>query len=142
MIKRELFINCPFSDDYKSFFEAIVFTTIFCGFYPRCAQESDDNSKNRLDKICDIIEDCEFGFHDISKVELDHDTSLPRFNMPLELGLFLAAKRFGGQKQKKKGDSFNHTMYISPNLVNDSVKKGLYLAKIHKNINVRTASKL
>ncbi len=28
--------------------------------------------------------------------------SLPRFNMPLELGIFLGAKRFGSQKQKQK----------------------------------------
>ncbi|MGB6118567.1 MAG: hypothetical protein WBF87_10125 [Mesorhizobium sp.] len=42
------------------------------------------------------------GIHDISRTELDPANSLPRFNMPLELGLFLGAKRFGDTKQKRK----------------------------------------
>jgi len=33
-------------------------------------------------------------YHDISRTELN-EHSLPRFNMPLELGLFLGASRFG-----------------------------------------------
>jgi hypothetical protein len=35
-------------------------------------------------------------------MELDPDTKLPRFNMPFELGLFLAAKAFGSNQQKNK----------------------------------------
>ncbi len=34
--------------------------------------------------------------------ELDTGTGLPRFNMSLELGLFLGARRFGGSDQRKK----------------------------------------
>lgn len=30
-------------------------------------------------------------------------TELPRFNMPLELGLYLGCKAFGNREQKKKG---------------------------------------
>src|SRR6185295_10360289 len=33
---------------------------------------------------------------------LDAGNGLPRFNMPLELGLFLGAKRYGGARQKQK----------------------------------------
>jgi hypothetical protein len=35
-------------------------------------------------------------------MELDPATGLPRFNMPFELGIFLAAKRYGMKEQKKK----------------------------------------
>ena len=35
-------------------------------------------------------------------MELDKSTGLPRFNMPLELGIFLGAKRFGTDRQKDK----------------------------------------
>jgi hypothetical protein len=35
-------------------------------------------------------------------VELDAATGLPRFNMPLELGLFLGCKRYGGGRQRTK----------------------------------------
>jgi len=40
----------------------------------------------------EIIRDSQFGIHDVSRVELDDANRLPRFNMPLELGLFLRAK--------------------------------------------------
>lgn len=33
---------------------------------------------------------------------LDKQTKLPRFNMPSELGLFLATKEFGGDRYHKK----------------------------------------
>src|SRR5262249_38435071 len=33
---------------------------------------------------------------------LDSTTKLPRFNMPFELGMFFAAKRFGSDEQKQK----------------------------------------
>jgi hypothetical protein len=102
MSNRDVFINCPFSDDYKSYFYAIVFVVIRSGFNPRCALESDDSADNRFNKICQIIGQCDYGVHDISKTELDLATSLPRFNMPLELGLFLAAKKFGDREQKRK----------------------------------------
>lgn len=56
----------------------------------------------RLQKIESIIEQSKFGIHDLSNMELDGKTKLPRFNMPLELGLFLGAKRFGSDAQKDK----------------------------------------
>ncbi len=102
MRKRDVFINCPFSKDYQPLFQATVFTVLRSGFVPRCALEVDDGSDNRFDKICRIVAECKLGVHDISKTELDSKSRLPRFNMPLELGLFLAAKKFGGSKQSRK----------------------------------------
>jgi hypothetical protein len=97
-----VFINCPFDSDYKPIFEATVFSVIACGFRPRCALEIDDSSEVRIDKIFKIIAECKLGIHDISRTELTSAGGLPRFNMPLELGMFLAAKRFGSAKQKQK----------------------------------------
>jgi hypothetical protein len=102
MKRRDVFINCPFSLDYQNHFRAIVFAVVRSGFKPRCAMETDDGAQNRFDKICDIIKECGLGIHDISKTELDGTSQLPRFNMPLELGVFLAAKKFGDLKQKRK----------------------------------------
>jgi hypothetical protein len=101
-MNRQIFINCPFSSDYLPFFNAIVFSTIYCGFQPRCALETDDSSEIRFEKICNLVRECRLGIHDISKTELDRNTKLPRFNMPLELGVFLAAKRFGDRSQRLK----------------------------------------
>lgn len=99
---RSVFINCPFSAGYQPIFRAIVFTIYVCEFRPRCALEVSDSSENRLAKIESIVEQCRFGIHDLSVMELDEATRLPRFNMPFELGLFMGAKRFGPGRQKRK----------------------------------------
>lgn len=98
----QVFINCPFSYDYQDFFYAICFTIIRSGYEPRCSLETDDSSELRFEKIGRIISACRLGVHDISKTEPDSVSGLPRFNMPLELGMFLGAKRFGPKAQKEK----------------------------------------
>ena len=70
---------------YKPLFDAMVFAVHDCGFIPRCALEEDDTSQVRIDKIYEIIADCRYGIHDISRIELDEPSGFPRFNMPLEL---------------------------------------------------------
>ena len=97
-----VFINCPFDSAYKPLFDAIVFAIHDCGFIPRCALEEEDASQVRIDQIYNIIADCRYGIHDISRTELDEDSGLPRFNMPLELGIFLGSKKFGTVEQKRK----------------------------------------
>jgi hypothetical protein len=97
-----VFINCPFDDHYSHLFDAILFAIYECGFRPRCALEVDNAGDIRMEKICKIISECRFGIHDISRTELDPTNNLPRFNMPLELGLFLGAKKFGSKQQKDK----------------------------------------
>jgi len=97
-----VFINCPFDPDYKPIFDAIIFAVFDCGFIARCTKDEQDASQSRIEKIYIVISNCKYGIHDISRTELDVVTGFPRFNMPLELGIFLAAKRFGKDKQQKK----------------------------------------
>jgi hypothetical protein len=99
---RSVFVNCPLDEEYRYLFEAVVFAIQDCGYMTRCALEVADASEVRIDKITRIIADCRFGLHDISRTDSDSGTNLPRFNMPLELGLFLGAKRFGRGEQKSK----------------------------------------
>jgi hypothetical protein len=79
-----------------------VFAVSDCGFRARCALEIDDSSQVRIEKIYKIIAACKYGIHDISRTDPSPATDLPRFNMPLELGLFLGAKRFGSRPQREK----------------------------------------
>ncbi|WP_020179284.1 hypothetical protein [Methylopila sp. M107] len=115
----DAFINCPFDGEYKPMFQAIVFTIVRCGFRARCALEADNAADSRIEKICRIIAECRFGVHDISKTEASGDPPLPRFNMPLELGLFLGARRYGTGQQKKKSciifdrERYRYQRYIS-----------------------------
>jgi hypothetical protein len=99
---RDVFINCPFDLAYKPLFYAITFSVIRSGFTPRCAIEVDDSAQVRLVKIENIIEECRYGIHDLSRTEPDGSPPLPRFNMPLELGVFLGARRFGDATQRRK----------------------------------------
>jgi hypothetical protein len=97
-----VFVNCPFDDLYRPIFEAVVFAVHDCGYVARCSLEVTDASQVRIEKIAAIIAACRLGIHDISRTEIDPETHLPRFNMPLELGLFLGAKRFGSRQHRNK----------------------------------------
>jgi hypothetical protein len=48
-------------------------------------------NQGRLDAIIDLIEQSDFSAHDLSPIELSH--GIPRFNMPVELGLALYRSR-------------------------------------------------
>ena len=101
--RDNVFINCPFDSTYRPLFQAIVFTVHACGFTARCAQEEDNTGDVRIQKIISIIDQCHYGIHDISKADLDENTKLARFNMPLELGIFIGAHHFAAS------DHYNHS---------------------------------
>jgi len=92
--EQNVFINCPFDVEYAPIFEAIVFAVNDAGFRPTCARERLDSSQVRLQKIVALISSSRFSIHDLSRTALDEANSLPRFNMPLELGIDLGCKAF------------------------------------------------
>jgi len=113
-----VFVNCPFDDTYKPMINEIVYTIYRCGFVPQSALGEDDGSDNRLDKIIRCIDNCRYGIHDISNIELN-ENGFPRFNMPFESGIFFGAKKFGIKEQKNKSAlifeqvKFTYQQYIS-----------------------------
>lgn len=113
-----VFINCPFDDDYKPILRAIVYAIYCCGFYPQSALDEDDGTDLRLLKIIRKIKSCRFGIHDLSRIELNI-ANFPRFNMPFELGVFLGAKYYGDNTQKRKNalilehQKYAYQQYIS-----------------------------
>jgi hypothetical protein len=117
--KQNVFLNCPFDAQYFPFFQAAVFTLMDCGFVARCALEASDASQVRIHKLYDLIAECKFGIHDLSRTQLDEHSQLPRFNMPLEFGIFLGAKFLGKDKQRQKmclifdEEPFRYQKYLS-----------------------------
>jgi hypothetical protein len=115
---KNVFINCLFDSDYQPIFNALVFATFECGLRPRCALEINDSGEARIEKIARVIRQCHWGIHDISRTELN-PSGLPRFNMPLELGIFLGARWFGDRSQRRKSclvldtDRYRYQEYIS-----------------------------
>ena len=96
-----VFNNCPFDNCYQPIFRSLIFVVFECGLRPRCALEVSDSGEVRFEKIMRIIRGCRWGIHDISRTE-QNLRGLPRFNMPLELGLLLGAHRFGAGVQRRK----------------------------------------
>lgn len=100
--EQNVFINCPFDEKYLPLFRAVIFTVHDMGFRARCALEARNAGQVRIEKIQNIIAECKYSVHDLSRTQLDKTHKLPRFNMPLELGIDLGCKRFGkGHEQEK-----------------------------------------
>ncbi len=99
---ENVFINCPFDSHFSPLFHATVFTVYDVGFTPRCALETSNAGQNRLSKILEIISECKYSIHDLSRTELDPIFHLPRFNMPFELGLDLGCRHYGKEHHNQK----------------------------------------
>jgi hypothetical protein len=80
----------------------MCFTILVCGYVPRCALDFSDSGESRFNKILDLILACGMSIHDISRVQLDDGSQLPRFNMPLELGADLGLRLKGPAKQRDR----------------------------------------
>ena len=81
-------------------FGLLVFAVMACGHVARNALEIDDAGRAHFGKIADLIGQCRYGIHDISRTDASSRGGLPRFNMPLELGLFLGALHYGSDAQR------------------------------------------
>ena len=117
--EQNVFINCPFDAEYAPLFEAIVFAVIDAGFRPKCARERLDCSQVRLHKIAEMISASRYSIHDISRTALDDENHLPRFNMPLELGMDLGCKMFDADRADKSFLIFDSEQYRYQKFLSD-----------------------
>jgi len=84
----DVFVNCPFDDEYESLYVALIAGLCGLGLTPRCVLEIPGGARNRLDRIFSLICECGSSVHDLSR--MTGRRGLPRFNMPFELGLAVA----------------------------------------------------
>lgn len=118
--KDSVFINCPFTEDYRELFHSIIFAVLSCGFRPRTAMEAGDAGDIRLDKIIRLIAESSYSIHDLSAVELDRENNLPRFNMPFELGLVIGCRKIAGPKFARRPILvMERTAYITQKCLSD-----------------------
>jgi len=100
---KNVFINCPFDDDFRHLLIGIIFTVMFFGFKPRLATERSDSAESRIDKIIELILESKFGIHDLSRIVSKDKNEHYRMNMPFELGIDYGCKRLkGGSWDTKK----------------------------------------
>ena len=85
--EKNVFINCPFDEDYRQILLGIVFTILYFGYKPRLSSESADSAETRIQKILCLIEESKFGIHDLSRIVSTGKDEHYRMNMPFELGI-------------------------------------------------------
>ena len=100
--ETNVFINCPFDNDYIDLLCPLLFTVLYLGMTPRIATERSDSGEIRINKICELISDSKFGIHDISRLKSKVANEYFRLNMSFELGLDYAGKRYGSEQLKQK----------------------------------------
>ena len=96
-----VFINCPFDNDYQLLLRPLLFTVLYLGYKPKISQ-TQSSSDIRVNQIKSYIKDSKFGIHDLSRCKPLKEGDLPRFNMPYELGLDVGCLEFGSRKLKTK----------------------------------------
>ena len=108
--ESSVFVNCPFDEEYAPILQALAFCIVYLGFHPRFAPENADNAATRLDRIAELIRGSKYGIHDLSRCKSRTVDEYARMNMPFELGLDHACRRFGSTPlTSKRILIFEHT---------------------------------
>lgn len=116
---QKVFINCPFDEEYAPLLKALIFLILYLDLKPKIALENFDSADVRLDKISKLILSSKYGIHDLSRLKAKKKDEYFRLNMPFELGLDVACKRYkGGQCKNKKilvlaGDRYSYQAALS-----------------------------
>lgn len=100
--ETSVFINCPFDDSYIPLLRPLLFCILDLGFQPRIALERLDSGEARIEKIFELVEASKFAVHDLSRLQAKSVGEFYRMNMPFELGLDVACRRFKGGKWSDK----------------------------------------
>jgi len=99
--EKNVFINCPFDNDYKIYVRPLIFTILYCNLNPKLSQIADSGSV-RIRGIVDLIKTSKYSIHDLSRMEAQKIGELARFNMPFELGLDVGSRIGTNGKLSKK----------------------------------------
>lgn len=100
--EKNVFVNCPFDEEYISFLRPLLFTVLYLGLEPRIALERTDSGELRLTKIVELIRASKYSIHDLSRSEAAQAGEPYRLNMPFELGVDYGCRLFGRPQQREK----------------------------------------
>lgn len=101
--EKNIFINCPIDQDFiDNLLKPTLFIIIKNGFNPRLSLEIFDSGQSRIFKIIEIIKQCKYSIHDISKVKSKQINEFARMNMPFELGIDYGLRYAGISKYESK----------------------------------------
>jgi hypothetical protein len=99
---KNVFINCPFDDEYTELLQPLLFTVIYLGFNPRIATERSNSAEQRIAKICEFIGESKYSIHDLSRLQAKKVKEYYRLNMPFELGIDYGFRHIDGSHLNEK----------------------------------------
>lgn len=99
---KNVFINCPYDDEYRPLLRPLLFTILFHGFEPRIALENSDSGLPRLQKISELINESKYSIHDLSRMQANKAKEVYRLNMPFELGIDFGYRLAGIDHSEKR----------------------------------------
>jgi len=82
---QSVFLNIPYDDQFEDLYLAYIVGLTQLGLNINATLAVPN--QGRLDRIVGLIDESDVSIHDLSRIELS--SGIPRFNMPLELGLAL-----------------------------------------------------
>ena len=93
---ESVFLNIPYDEAFERLYIAYIVGLTQLGLRINAALAVPN--QGRLDTIVNLIEQSDFSIHDLSRIELSR--GVPRFNMPVELGLALYRSRIANGKHR------------------------------------------
>lgn len=137
MKKDNVFINCPFDNEYFPLLKSMLFTLIYLDFNPQIS-ETKDSGKTRLENIKDLMTKSFYSIHDISRIEVKMG-GYPRFNMPFECGIDFGIKLSNSNLSSKEilileSEQHRYKEYLSDISGNDIENHSNNPEKIMKSI--------
>lgn len=90
--EKAVFPNVPYDRRYEAVFIGLMAAVLALGRKPRCTLEIQDRGEGRPARIFEILEGTRVSFHDLNRAGTP-----ARFNMPFELGVAVALKRYWGR---------------------------------------------
>jgi hypothetical protein len=97
-----VFINCPFDDDYLPLLRPLLFCIVDLGFEPQISLEILDSGRPRIENIISLIQGSRYAIHDLSRLRARRKGDYFRLNMPFELGLDIGCRLFGSRTLGEK----------------------------------------
>ena len=91
---RNVFVNCPFDEDYGLLLQPLLFSIVYLRFTPRIALERLNSGEARINKIIKLITESKYAIHDLSRLRAERAGEYYRLNMPFELGVDVACRLF------------------------------------------------
>lgn len=117
--EKNIFINCPFDDEYFPLLKVLLYVLKRAGLNPRLSLERSDSGEVRLSKIQELIESSRYSIHDLSRSKSQEIGEYSRLNMPFELGYDLGCKNY------KEGDHYRQKVMLILEEEKYSVQKSL-----------------